>query len=76
MAMGCARLRVHDGVIMMGSFCTSARIISKLRLPDPMTMDARSSQHGGPSSRKMRPTSLRLARWADRASPAGTRPPR
>ena len=38
-----------------------ARIIGNHRLPDPMTMDARSSSVGTPDSRRMRPTSCRAA---------------
>jgi hypothetical protein len=60
--MGCASERVQRGVIITGSRSTSARIISKLRLSDPMTIDARSSIVGTPDSRRIRPTSWRLSR--------------
>ncbi len=60
---------------MTGSLSTSARIISKDRLPDPMMIEARNSMVGTPDSRRMRPTSWRLARWRDSFSPL-PRPPR
>ena len=52
-----------------------ARTISNERLPEPMTIEARSSSVGTPDSRRMRPTSWRLRRW--RESPGSRpRPPR
>jgi len=76
MAMGCASTATQRGVIMAGRRSTSARIISKERLPDPSTMDARSSMVGTPLSSRMRPTSWRLFRWAERSSASLANPPR
>jgi len=63
------------GVTMTGSRSASAHTISNERLPEPITIEARSSIVGTPDSRRMRPTSWRLRRWRD--SPGSRpRPPR
>ena len=57
-----ASTRTQLGVIMTGSRSVRERIISKERLPEPSTMEARNSMVGTGDSRRMRPTSLRLRR--------------
>ena len=78
MAIGCACTVTQRGVTMTGSRCTRARIISKERLPAPMTIEARNSTVGMPEARRISPTRSRLRMWADAGSavPAVTRPPR
>jgi hypothetical protein len=76
MAMGCASTFTQLGVIMMGSRSTNARIISKERLPEPMTIDARNSSTGTPDRARIRPTSCRLLRCGDSASSSLPSPPR
>ena len=78
MAMGCARTDTQRGVTMIGSRCTSARIISKERLPAPMMIDARNSTVGMPEARRISPARNRLRIGAEpgTAVPTATRPPR
>ena len=75
---GCASTDTQRGVTMTGSRCTRARIISKERLPAPMTIEARNSTVGMPEARRISPTRSRLRMWAEAGSavPAVTRPPR
>ncbi len=56
-AMGWAFTATQRGVIITGSFSTSARIISNDRLPEPRTIEARNSTTGTPPSRSTRPVS-------------------
>ena len=63
-AIGCVSTATQRGQIITGRRSTSARIISKDRLPDPMTIDARSSTTGTPDARRMSPVSWRLRRCA------------
>src|SRR3954449_11656985 len=44
-AIGWVRVETHRGQTMSGKRSTSARIISKDRLPAPMTIDARQLDH-------------------------------
>ena len=67
MAIGWASSATQRGVIMTGRRSTSARIISKERLPEPSTIDARSSMTGTPDSRSRSPTSCRLRRCGERS---------
>ena len=60
---------------MIGNLSTSALIISKERLPEPMMIEARSSIVGTPDSRRSRPTSWRVSRCDERSSPEPS-PPR
>ena len=75
MAIGCASSSTQRGVIMTGSRSTSERIISNDRLPEPSTMDARSSITAAPDSHSSSPTSCRLRRCGERSGPAPS-PPR
>ena len=50
------------GATMTGSGSLRARIISKDREPEPMTIEARSSMTSTPAARKTPPTSRRLRR--------------
>ena len=75
-AIGCASTETQRGAIMTGSRSTSARIISKERLPDPMTTDARNSMTGTPADLRISPTSWRLRRWAESWSVLRPSPPR
>ncbi len=75
MAMGCVGTATQRGVIITGRRSTRARTSSNERLPDPITIEARSSIVGTPDSRRMRPTSCRLRRWGERSSPSPS-PPR
>ena len=43
MPIGCAAIDTQAGQIITGSRSTRARIISKERLPEPMTIEARNS---------------------------------
>jgi hypothetical protein len=52
MAIGCAGTDTQRGVIMIGRRSTSARIISKDRLPEPMMIEARNSMVCTPQLRK------------------------
>ncbi len=67
-AIGWVRVPTQRGVTMTGRRSTRARIISKDVLPEPMTIDARSSRVGTPEPARTRPTSWRLDRWPDRSS--------
>ena len=69
------KLHVSPFFGMTGSRSVRERISSKERLPEPMTIDARNSSVGTPESRRIRPTSCRLARWRERRSPSPS-PPR
>ena len=51
--MGCAVTPTHFGVTMTGSRSTREEIISKDRLPDPMTMEARNSTTCTPEARRI-----------------------
>ncbi len=75
MAIGWVRVSTQRGVIITGRRSTSARTISNEVLPEPITIDARSSRVGTPEAASVAPTSCRLARCADRSGP-DPRPPR
>ena len=69
MPIGWVGVSTQLGVTIAGSFSTSARTSSNERLPEPMTIEARNSTVGTPDSRRIRPTSCRLARWRESPSP-------
>ena len=75
MAIGWVMVPTQRGVTITGRRSTSARIISNEVLPEPMTIDARSSRVGTPEAASARPTSWRLDRCAD-SVPREPRPPR
>ncbi len=76
MPIGWAGTETQRGVIIMGSRSTSARIISKERLPDPMTMEARNSITWTPEARSTVPTSCRLRRCGESAPLPTPNPPK
>jgi hypothetical protein len=57
MPIGCAATDTQAGQIITGKRSTRARIISKERLPEPMTMEARNSMTSTPGLRSAAPTS-------------------
>jgi len=57
MAIGWVRVSTQRGQIITGSRSTSARIISKDVLPEPITIAARSSMVGTPEAARTCPTS-------------------
>ena len=76
MPIGCAGTDTQRGMIMTGRRSTSARIISKDRLPEPITIEARSSTTGTPDARSTSPTSWRLRRCGESSACGSPRPPR
>ena len=57
MAIGCAGIETQRGATITGKRSTRARIISKDRLPDPITTEARNSMTDTPEQRSISPTS-------------------
>ena len=66
--------RTQRGVTMTGSFSTSDRTISNEALPEPITIDARSSIVGTPDERRIRPPPV--SRRGDRRAHPPPSPPR
>jgi len=71
-----APVRPQRGQIMIGSRSTSVRIISKDRLPEPITTDARNSTTGTLVDLRTAPTSWRLRRCGESFSSLCPSPPR
>ena len=70
------RLATQRGAIITGKRSVKALIISKERLPEPMTIEARNSMTGTLDSRNIRPTSWRLRRCAESSSSSSPSPPK